>query len=254
MKLDQHFVVDKDVLSRIIELADIKEDEKVLEIGSGTGNLTVLLAEFAKKVYAVEIDADLMPELEDRVAEMLNVELILGNALEVEWPEFDKMVSNIPYSLSEPLIQKLIFCDFKKAVLLVPKRFSTILMGKMPTKLSLIAQLFFDIKGDIEVYPDSFSPPPSVGSKVIIISPRLPEGLSESIFYEFLRQKDKIAKNALREAIIRGFEKESRKMTKNEARLAIKSLKMDNSLELRVSCLGLEDLLKIEGFLNNLTV
>jgi 16S rRNA (adenine1518-N6/adenine1519-N6)-dimethyltransferase len=254
MKLDQHFVVDKDVLSRIIELADIKEDEKVLEIGSGTGNLTVLLAESSKKVYAIEIDPDLMPELEDKVAEMPSVELILGNALEVDWPEFDKLVSNIPYSLSEPLIQKLVFCDFKKAVLLVPKRFSTILMGKNQTKLSLIVQLFFDITSDIEVYPDSFSPPPSVGSKVIILSPRTPEGLSESIFYEFLRQKDKIAKNALREAIIRGFEKEARKMTKNEARLEIETLNMEDSLKLRVPCLGFEDLLKIEVFLNSLAV
>jgi 16S rRNA (adenine1518-N6/adenine1519-N6)-dimethyltransferase len=212
------------------------------------------LAEYARKVYSIEIDADLMPELENEVAECQKVELILGNALELDWPDFDKMVSNIPYSISEPLIQRLIFCDFKKAVLLVPKGFSTILLGAKPTKLSVLAETFFNISEDIDVYPDSFSPPPAVGSKVIVLKPREPKGLSETIFWEFLRQKDKIAKNALREAIIRGFEREGKSATKNEARTAIEQLKMGNELELRVSCLSLEEVLKIRQFLDNLSI
>jgi 16S rRNA (adenine1518-N6/adenine1519-N6)-dimethyltransferase len=254
MKLDQHFVTDGDILSRIAELAQIQEGEIVLEIGAGTGNLTKLLAETARKVYSIEIDADLMPELEQEVSESPNVELILGNALEMEWPKFDKMVSNIPYSISEPLVQRLIFCDFKKAVLLVSKRFSTILLGAKTTKLSIISQAFFDISADIEVYPDSFSPPPAVGSKIIVLSPKEPKGLSEIIFWEFLRQKDKIAKNALRESIIRGFDKEGKVATKKEARKAIEILKMENELELRVSCLSYEGLLRIRRFLDNLSI
>jgi 16S rRNA (adenine1518-N6/adenine1519-N6)-dimethyltransferase len=195
-----------------------------------------------------------MPELEQEVAECQNVELILGNALDLDWPNFDKMVSNIPYSISEPLIQRLIFCDFKKAVLLVSRGFSTILLGAKPTKLNLLAQTFFDISADIDVYPDSFSPPPAVGSKVLVLKPREPKGLSETIFWEFLRQRDKIAKNALREAIIRGFDKEGKAATKNEARKAIAQLKMENELELRVSCLSLEEVLKIMHFLDNLSI
>jgi len=254
MRFDQHFVTDEDVLSRIMELADIQEDEVVLEIGPGTGNLTKFLVEGAKKVYAIELDKSLEEDLAGLEKQHKNLEITWGNALDLEWPEFDKMVSNIPYSLSEPLVQKLAFCDFKKAVLLVPRNFSEIVLGRKNTKLAVIAQTFFDIAPDIEVYPDSFSPPPAVGSKVLVISPKKPKTSQEVIFWEFLRQKDKIAKNALREAIIRGYEKEGRKMTKKEAKKAMEVLKCGKNLGLRVSCLGMDELLEIRQFLDNLGI
>lgn len=252
MKLDQHFVIDEDVLLRVLELADIGEDETILEIGAGTGNLTELLAERAKKVYSIEIDPELREELEKALSESPNVKIIWGNALEIEWPKFDKLVSNIPYSISEPLIQKLIFCNFKVAVLLVPKHFSTILLGKKPTKLTITSKVLFSVKPDIEVYPESFDPPPSVGSKLIILRPREPETLAEAVLQEFFRQRDKIAKNALREALIRARDMQGRKMTKNEARKAIEKLEGGANLELRVFSLGLEDILKIKAFLEGI--
>jgi 16S rRNA A1518/A1519 N6-dimethyltransferase RsmA/KsgA/DIM1 with predicted DNA glycosylase/AP lyase activity len=96
------------------------------------------------------------------------------------------------------------------------------------------------------------TPPPAVGSKVILLEPKEPKTLPETIFWEFLRQKDKIAKNALREAIIRGFDRLGKVATKNEARKALEILKMENELELRVSCLSGEDLLRIRQFLEDI--
>ncbi|MBN2094816.1 MAG: hypothetical protein JW727_02110 [Candidatus Aenigmarchaeota archaeon] len=249
MKLDQHFLVDEDVLIRSLELADLKGTETVLEIGAGQGNLTEMLAKSAKKVISIELDESMRKPLGIISRENPNLKVIFGNALSLEWPEFDKMVSNLPYSISEPLLQKLVFCRFERAVLLVSGHFSNLLLGGEKTKLGLIAGTFFRLEPDIEVYPDSFDPPPRVSSRLLVLCPKEPKAVAERIFWEFLRQKDKIAKNALREAIVRGFEVEGKIVSKREARADIGGL----DLEKRVSCLGLDELLKVRQSIQKLT-
>ena len=244
MKLDQHFVIDREVLLRIIHLARIKKTETVLEIGAGTGNLTKLLVKKAKKVYAIEKDKNLLSEL--KKIENKNLKIIHANALKITLPKFDKLVANIPYSISEPLIQKLIYEDFKFAVLLLSEGFVKILSEKK-TKLSLISNLFFEIELDREVFPESFYPKPKILSRIILLKPKKPKK-KEIIFREFIKQKDKKAKNALREAIIKGLNYSGKSITKRETRNFLKDIKTDK----KVASLGLRELEEIKNVVESL--
>ena len=114
-------MIDFEIICRIVDAAKIKTNETILEIGAGKGYLTKALAKEAKKVIAVEIDSKLKKYLK-----MKKVQVIIGNALEnIHNLQFDKIVSNIPYSISEPLINKLIFENFKVAILTIPKAATT---------------------------------------------------------------------------------------------------------------------------------
>ena len=199
---DQHFMVDIDLIERIVEYADLKENEKVIEIGPGSGNLTRFLARKVK-IEAFEMDNAFIDELE----KIKNVKVVKGNALELLPREFDKLVSNIPYSISEPLIKKLMHCDFKLAILTVSKSFADILI-RDETKIGLISKYFFEIKILEEVPPSSFSPLPKVVSAIVEIKPNETE--SKAI-KELLLQEDKKVANAIRETLCKLKNK-----TKNE--------------------------------------
>ena len=92
---DQHFMIDNSLLDEIASYAN--KIDKVLEIGAGKGALTERLAKRAKMVYAIEKDQEFIPELEDKFADIKNVVFMFDDALKVEYPKFDKCISNLPY-------------------------------------------------------------------------------------------------------------------------------------------------------------
>jgi len=246
MKLDQHFVTNRKVLLKIVELAKIKKNEVVLEIGAGKGNLTKLLLNKAKVVYAIEKDEKLFSELKKINNKKLKP--IFGNALKINFPNFDKIVSNMPYSISEPLIQRLIYEDFKLAVLLLPKNFVKIIIGEKTTKLSLISNLFFEIKVCGDISPVCFYPKPRIWSNIVLLKLKRCKNFKDAIFQEFIKQKDKKTKNALREAIIKAGKKFSRNITKREAKGFLENFEINK----KVASLNLKELKEIKNFVNNL--
>ena len=116
----QHILKDKSLLRRIVRYAEIKKDESVLEVGCGTGNLTQFVLKKAGKVYGIEKDRRFVRILKSRFENEISQDrfvLIEGDALKVEWPQFDKFVSNIPYSISSPLTLKLLKSRFRDILL-----------------------------------------------------------------------------------------------------------------------------------------
>ena len=108
--LGQNFLFDPSILSRIIQVAQLSSDDLVVEIGSGLGTLTKMLAGHAKKIIAIELDRDLFERLKFDLIDYRNVELIHGDALTYPYenlPEF-KVVANIPYYITTPVIFKLL--------------------------------------------------------------------------------------------------------------------------------------------------
>ncbi|MBU4246133.1 MAG: 16S rRNA (adenine(1518)-N(6)/adenine(1519)-N(6))-dimethyltransferase RsmA [Nanoarchaeota archaeon] len=249
---DQHFMIDEKMLKKIVSAAKLKKGDVVLEIGAGVGNLTKLLAEKAKKVYAIEKDNALSSTLKKETAEFGNIEIIIADALKVKLPQFDKLVSNLPYQICEALLQRLIFTDFALAVICVPEKFAERILAKSNDKnysiLSIKSQIFFDIKLIAEVPRNCFFPVPRVNSKVVSIAPKKKPGFFGYFLQEFLREDDKIAKNAMREAVIFASKRTGAKeiLTKRSAKEIVEKLKLvPETLEKRVSSLNRNDVSSI---------
>ena len=110
-RFGQHFLIDQNIVRKIVDLAAIQADETVLEIGPGRGILTRALCEKAKRVIAIEIDRQLGQILTDFCP---NLDLRIGDALEFDYgalPSDTVVVANLPYYVSTPLLFKLLECS-----------------------------------------------------------------------------------------------------------------------------------------------
>ena len=218
VELDQHFLKDDSVVEQMVSAAEINEDDIVLEIGPGKGIITSKLAEKAKKVIAIELDEAFKKYL-DKLPE--NVEVIYGNASEVLTKvKFNKIVSNIPFSILEPFLKQIIRLDnIETVVLITSKHFSNLLSGEK--KLALVIPLFFDVELIRDVPKTAFDPEPNINSALI----RLKKRKEESILKRFFLMGDKKVKNALIESFV-----QAKKITKKEARNEVEKLDIPSNL------------------------
>jgi 16S rRNA (adenine1518-N6/adenine1519-N6)-dimethyltransferase len=235
---DQHIMIDEKVINRMIALADIKRGDIILEIGAGSGMLTKALVKKGANIIAVEVDKRFKEELEGIKAE--NLKLIFANALEViDSLKFNKIIANIPYSICEPLINKLFRKNFEIVVLTVPENFYKILSAKPQDRfyslLTIKANSFFKISFAFKVDKNTFIPPPKTESVIITLSCLSKEDYEKAfekfILREIFLQRKKKLKNALMEAII-NMQKQifSRPFTKNMARKMIREMAFNTSL------------------------
>jgi 16S rRNA (adenine1518-N6/adenine1519-N6)-dimethyltransferase len=205
---DQHFLVDRNVLAKVVAAADIHDDEVVLEIGAGPGNLTELLAQRAKHVYAVEMDKRFVEKLESDFAGK-NVTVIRGNALKVDFPCFDKTVANLPYSISSDITFKLLQCPFKFAILMYQREFAQRMVAKVGSenysRLSVTVQHYADVRMLFNVPPQAYVPPPEVESSVVKLTPRPPRYSveDEQLFMRLVTAAFAGRRKQLRNAIIK---------------------------------------------------
>ena len=179
----QHLLKNPMILSEIINKSSIKSTDIVLEIGPGTGNLTMLLLEAAKKVIAIELDPRMVAQLTKRVgiSQYQNkLQLIQGDVLKQKLPFFDLCVANIPYQISSPIVFKLLSHRplFRAAVLLIQREFAMRLIAKPGTefycRLSVNVQLLSKVEHIMKVSKKNFVPPPKVESSVVRIEPLHP--------------------------------------------------------------------------------
>ena len=168
--LGQNYLIDANKRNQIINFADVSKEDIVLEIGSGIGTLTIELAKRAKKVIAIEQDSNICEILNQRLKEekIDNVELINEDALKIEFPKFNKIVSNLPYQISSPITFKFLDYDFDLAVLMYQKEFAQRMNGEVGSKnySRLAAMLYFRCNVDklTDVSCESFIPKPKVDS------------------------------------------------------------------------------------------
>ena len=173
MKLGQHFLVDEAIALRIAEYADLGPDDWVLEIGPGEGSLTAALAAKADEVYAVEIDPGLAAQLTGRFS---NVQVVTGDALKVQLPECNKIVSNLPYQISSSLTYRLLSRPFDMAVLMYQWEFARRLKAAPGSdeygRLAMTAGFFCRIEVLEKVSKMAFRPVPQVDSAIVRLLPR----------------------------------------------------------------------------------
>lgn len=167
----------------MIEKSAVRPTDIVLEIGPGTGNMTIKLLEKAKKVIACEIDTRLVAELQKRVQGtpfQQKLQILIGDAIKTDFPFFDLCVANIPYQISSPLVFKLLLHRpfFRCAILMVQREFAERLVAKPGDKLycrlSANTQLLARVDMIMKVGKNNFKPPPKVESNVVRIEPKNP--------------------------------------------------------------------------------
>ncbi|KAJ3355883.1 dimethyladenosine transferase [Allomyces javanicus] len=181
--LGQHILKNPLVAQGIVDKAGLKPTDTVLEIGPGTGNITVRMLTACKKVIASEMDPRMAAELTKRVQgtpEQRKLEVIVGDFLKVDLPYFDVCVSNTPYQISSALTFKLLAHRplFRCAILMFQREFALRLVAKpgdaLYCRLSVNAQLYAKIEHVMKVGKNNFRPPPQVESSVVRVEPIQP--------------------------------------------------------------------------------
>lgn len=233
----QHFLNRDDIIKKEVELAEILDEECVLEIGGGSGNLTKeLVKSCAKKVLCFEIDKEFFFVLKELEKDYDNLKVIFGNALDFSWNSFNKIVSNIPYHLSEAILVKAVSEEVSKMVLIVGKTFKKKLFSD--TKISFLVKSFYDVKDILKIKGNDFSPVTKTDSWLLVFDKKKYFSERDIFFRELILFNGKI-KNGLLEGFI------NRGLTKNEAKGLIKGFNLsDYVLNKKCSRLTL-DVLKI---------
>ncbi|XP_003493975.1 probable dimethyladenosine transferase [Bombus vosnesenskii] len=181
--IGQHILKNPLVIQSMVEKAAVRPTDVVLEIGPGTGNMTVKLLDKAKKVIACELDVRMVAELQKRVQGTIyqsKLQIMIGDVLKTDLPFFDLCVANIPYQISSPLVFKLLLHRplFRCAVLMFQREFAERLVAKPGDKLycrlSINTQLLARVDLLMKVGKNNFRPPPKVESNVVRIEPRNP--------------------------------------------------------------------------------
>ncbi|MCD7462030.1 Ribosomal RNA small subunit methyltransferase, mitochondrial [Datura stramonium] len=178
----QHLLMNPRVLNSIVQKSNILPTDTVLEIGPGTGNLTLKLLEVAEKVIAIEIDKRMVEILHNRVSErglQDRLTVICQDALKTEFPRFDLMVANIPYGISSPLVAKLVYGknSYRSGTLLLQKEFARRLLANPGdsefNRLAVNVKLVADVEFVMNVSKKDFLPCPKVDSSVVKIHPKV---------------------------------------------------------------------------------
>lgn len=191
--LGQNFLIDKNILDKIVQAANIKNTDTVLEVGPGIGTLTQELAQKAKRVIAVEKDKSMIEILAETLSGFTNVEVINNDILKIEQslPAGYKLVANIPYYLTSPLIRLFLEAQSKpkEIVLLVQKEVAQRICSK-PGDMSLLAvsvQFYANCEIVFNVSKNSFWPIPKVDSAIIKIIPAEKYKISAELFFKVVK-------------------------------------------------------------------
>ena len=179
--LGQHFLKDKNIVQKIVELAEIESDDKVWEIGPGKGILTEELLKQECNLTCFEIDKGLNSILLAQFGD--EMKLINEDILQINWKKYlsndkIKIVANLPYQITSPFLFKITenSNNFSKVVIMIQKEVAQRISAKPNTKeygkLTLKMNFYFNVKYGFSVKPEVFYPKPKVDSAVIILTPR----------------------------------------------------------------------------------
>ena len=218
--LGQNFLIDKNILAKIVNSAELSAGDRVLEIGPGIGTLTRELAARAGKVEAVEIDSRLVPVLQETTSTFSNVRIINQDILKSDlrklWEDYFapnriKVVANLPYYVTSPIIMKLLEEDIplKMIVVMVQKEVAQRMTAVPGTKdygaLTVAVQFYSEPQIIATVPPAVFMPPPKVSSAIVRLNidrehryKVMDKGLMFSLVKAAFGQRRKALVNALR--------------------------------------------------------
>jgi 16S rRNA (adenine1518-N6/adenine1519-N6)-dimethyltransferase len=176
----QHFLVDRNILNKVVRAAELEKGDVILEIGPGMGEMTLALAHQVKKVIAVEIDRKLVRILRNKTAGFSNIVVVEGDILKISFEELYgqahqqlKVVANLPYQISTPLLFRITESKhlFSTLTLTLQREVAERMIaspgGKDYGPLSVFTQSVSDLSIQFYIKPSAFFPPPKVESAVV---------------------------------------------------------------------------------------
>lgn len=200
IRYDQHYLNDKDILTRIVESSDITNEDKILEIGSGKGSLTeFIIKKSPEKLICIEIDNSHKLVLDNFSNKYDFFEYIIGDVIkEIDNVEFDKIVANIPYGITENLYRKIVDKKVSKVVLTHGKKFYDLLVSNN-SMWHHILNSFYDIKLIDVVEGDSFEPPTKVKSVIVELNLKRDDLLTQKDLFiqNLFAKKERNLKNCI---------------------------------------------------------
>lgn len=210
--LGQNFLIDHSVLTDIVNGADVNEEDLVIEIGPGVGTLTAQILKRAKRVVAIELDNDLIPILMGELGDNQKFQLLHNDALKVDFNEIIgeeksvKLVANLPYYVTTPIIAKLLKENykFKSLTIMIQKEVAERINAEPDCKeygaLSLMVQYYCNTSIVRNVSASCFMPRPKVDSIVIRLD-RLDEPKvkveNEKLFFDIIRNSFNMRRKTL---------------------------------------------------------
>jgi 16S rRNA (adenine1518-N6/adenine1519-N6)-dimethyltransferase len=231
--MGQNFLIDRVILKKTIEAAQLTQEDNILEVGPGIGTLTKELAQKAKKVIAIEKDRTMIEILKEILKDYKNIEVIQSNAL--NYPDFSiqknrgssiqpqlnrdklpthyKIVANIPYYLTSPLIRKFLEEKYQPEVmvLMVQKEVAQRICSTPPHMSLLAVSVQFYAKAEIVSYVSKkcFWPSPKVDSAIIKIIPKTNlEKVDKDLFFKIAKAGFSQKRKQLINNLSRFFEKD----------------------------------------------
>ena len=261
--LGQNFLIDTNVIDRILEGARVKEGDYVIEVGPGIGTLTKEMGRSAEKVVAIEIDKTLIPILEETLADFPNIEVINQDILKVNVQELVKeklnggpvkLVANLPYYITTPIVMKFLEEDIPVTdiVVMVQKEVADRMNAKPNTKdygaLSVAVQYYCDTEIVAKAPRHMFMPQPNVDSTVIGLHVREEQIYhvdNEDIFFKTVKasfgQRRKTLLNSLGGL---GF------LSKDQIKLALQEANIDEKR--RGETLSIEEFASLSNAVNRI--
>ncbi|MBM7582400.1 16S rRNA (adenine1518-N6/adenine1519-N6)-dimethyltransferase [Caldicoprobacter guelmensis] len=228
--LGQNFLIDRNILMKIMDAAAIDKEDFVLEIGAGIGTLTKELAGAAKQVLAIEIDSRLFPILDETLAGCYNVKLVQGDVLKLDIKQLleqhfgeqpFKVVGNLPYYITTPVLMMFLESDlpYESMVVMVQKEVAQRMTAVAGTKdygmLSIAVQFYTCPEIVAVVSANVFFPPPKVDSAIVLLKRRQSPPVDvqdHRLFFKVVRaafnQRRKTIINALTALELKGISKE----------------------------------------------
>ncbi len=195
MRFGRHELLSRDVIKRLCDAADV-DGRVVVEIGAGTGNITAELTKRATKVYAVEIDPLLCSRLRARLPD---AEVINADILSMEFPRCERIVGNIPFDISSPLVEKVLMAR-KRSALITQREFAEKLVSDMlVSRLGFITQYLSETKIESQVPRSAYMPRPPVDTCIISIKSKRtkPDEALFGLVSEVIKHRRKTLLNTL---------------------------------------------------------
>ena len=182
-RMGQTFIINPYFINKIVDAAELQKNDVVLEIGGGLGFLTKAIAKRVKKVISIEIDKRLISAMREYLKDLNNVEIVYADALKIKFPKVNKIVSNLPFSISTQITFKILKeIDFELAVLTYQKEVVERMLAKPGSpnygRLTIMVNFYANIEPLFLIPKYNFYPIPEVDAfSIRMVKKSLPYSL-----------------------------------------------------------------------------